>query len=38
VAKSGRARLLAHAWVESAGRVVVDGGALEGYALLLAWE
>ncbi|PYM62155.1 MAG: lasso peptide biosynthesis B2 protein [Candidatus Rokuibacteriota bacterium] len=38
VAKSGRARLLAHAWVESAGRVVVGGGALEGYAPLLAWE
>ena len=38
VAKGGRTRLLAHAWVESAGRVVVGGGALERYAPLLAWE
>ena len=38
VAKSGRTRLLAHAWAASAGRVVVGGGALERYAPLLAWE
>src|SRR5439155_12211659 len=38
VVKSGRTRLLAHAWAASAGRVVVGGGALERYAPLLAWE
>jgi transglutaminase superfamily protein len=38
VVKDGRTRLLAHAWVESAGRVVVGGGELERYAPLLAWE
>ena len=37
MAKSGRTRRLAHAWAESAGRVVVGGGALERYGPLLAW-